>query len=329
MINKVFFSININIRSQVNNKHFSSLECFLNSLDVLPQVIGINETWEKPTSFGSYKNLAEYNYISNYRTMNTGGGVGMYIKRGMKYKKNSELSIMKEGIFVSILIDLHFKNKVVSCGTIYRDPKQDKQPVSEFLITLRLLLETLSNTKKTCHVVGDINVNINTQNQGLTDAFTEVMFESSFYSLINKPTGISDSNATCIDHIWKNCLNCPINSAIITHMLADHMPVMQCSHLGKPEEQLQHSRVFNQNKLELFNEHLNTVDITSILTQFDPNKAVNLFSEMYMSAFDQHFVLKRKNRKRSNQNWFDNELKKLLRKKDLFKRYISDKTIET
>ena len=53
-------------------------------LDVLPQVININETWEKPTSFGSYKNLAGYNYISNYRRMNTGGGVGMYIKQDMK-----------------------------------------------------------------------------------------------------------------------------------------------------------------------------------------------------------------------------------------------------
>ena len=50
---------------------------------------------------------------------------------------------------------------------------------------------------------------------------------------------------------------------------------------------------------------------------------------MYISAFVQHFVLKRKNQKRTKQNWFDNEPKKLLRKKDkLYKRYISDKTIE-
>ena len=174
-----------------------------------------------------------------------------------------------------------------------------------------------------------MNVNLNNQSQGLTDAFTEIMFENSFYSLINKPTRISDSNATCIDHIRTNCLNCPINSTIITHMLADHMPVMQCSLLDEFEAQLEYSRVFNQSKLELFNEHLNTVDITNILTQVDPNKAMNLFSKMYILAFDQHFVLKRKNQKRTNQNWFDNELKKLLRKKDkLYKRYISDKTIE-
>ena len=56
---------------------------------------------------------------------------------------------------------------------------------------------------------------------------------------------------------------------------------------------------------------------------------MNHFSKMYISAFDQDFVLKRKNQKRTNQNWFDNELKKLLRKKDkMHKRYISGKTIE-
>ena len=181
----------------------------MNSLDVLPQVIGINETWEKHTRFRNYKNLAGYNYISNYRRMNTGGGLGMYIKQGMKYNKNSELSIMKEGIFESVFIDLHFKNKVVSCGTIYKAPTQDKQSASEFLTTLKLLLETISNTKKTCYVMEDMNVNLNNQSQGLTDAFTEIMFENLFYSLINKPTRISDSNATCIDHIWTNCLNCP------------------------------------------------------------------------------------------------------------------------
>ena len=49
-------------------------------------------------------------------------------------------------------------------------------------------------------------------------------------------------------------------------MFVDHMPVMQSSLLRESEMQLKYSRVFNQSKLELFNEHLNTVDITNILT---------------------------------------------------------------
>ena len=85
-------------------------------------------------------------------------------------------------------------------------------------------------------------------------------------------------------------------------MFADHMSVMQCSLLRESEVQLEYSRVFNQSKLELFNEHLNTVDKTNILTQVDPNKAINLFSKMYILTFDKHFVLKRKNQKITNQN---------------------------
>ena len=42
-----------------------------------------------------------------------------------------------------------------------------------------------------------------------------------------------------------------MNSAIITHMFTDHMPVMQCSLLGESEVQLEYSQVFNQSKLEL------------------------------------------------------------------------------
>ena len=38
------------------------------------------------------------------------------------------------------------------------------------------------------YVMGDMNVNLINQSQGHTDAFTDIMFENSFYSLINKPT---------------------------------------------------------------------------------------------------------------------------------------------
>ena len=60
----------------------------------------------------------------------------MYNKQSVKYNKNLKLSIMKKGIFEPIFINLHFKNKVVSCGTIYMAPMQDKQSVSEFLATV-------------------------------------------------------------------------------------------------------------------------------------------------------------------------------------------------
>ena len=77
--------MNINIRSLVNNKHLSSLESVLNSLNILTQV-GINKTWKKSTSFGSYKNLAGYSYISNYRRTSF-RGVATIVSSASTFKK--------------------------------------------------------------------------------------------------------------------------------------------------------------------------------------------------------------------------------------------------
>ena len=48
-----------------------------------------------------------------------------------------------------------------------------------------------------------------------------------FYPIINKPTKITQHSGTCIDHIRTNIHDKNINCAIITHKIADHLPVIQ------------------------------------------------------------------------------------------------------
>ena len=77
----------------------------------------------------------------------------MYTKQGLKYYKKLRTK-HNEGRNICVnFIEVHFNNKVVFCGTIYRAPKQSKQSVSEFLTTLKLLFKTISNTKMTCYVM--------------------------------------------------------------------------------------------------------------------------------------------------------------------------------
>jgi len=73
------------------------------------------------------------------------------------------------------------------------------------------------------------------KHRAFTDAFIEAMFDHSFLSLINKLTRITDTSATYIDHKWTNCINCPITSAVITHLIADHMLMAQCSFFDEPK----------------------------------------------------------------------------------------------
>ena len=100
---KKFFTMCINTRSLVNPHNFSKLECLISELEIKPDIIAINETWEKPNSSGQYKNLNGYNFISNPRLKSKGGGVGMYIKNTLIFTINSELSITKK-IFLSLYL---------------------------------------------------------------------------------------------------------------------------------------------------------------------------------------------------------------------------------
>ena len=54
---------------------------------------------------------------------------------------------MNEKIFESIFIDIHFENKVVTCGTIYRSPNKDMKFLNKFFQHLNQILKKLKKQK--------------------------------------------------------------------------------------------------------------------------------------------------------------------------------------
>ena len=52
-----FTSVCLNVRSIVNKEHYNLFESWIQSLKFLPDIIAINETWEKKSSFGQFRNL--------------------------------------------------------------------------------------------------------------------------------------------------------------------------------------------------------------------------------------------------------------------------------
>ena len=118
-----FSTLCVNARSIVNPVNFTKIEGLIASLDYKPDVIGITETWEQPNSFGQYKCLPGYIFISNGRMRKKGGGVGLYIKDSLNFHVCNDLTLMNEQIFESIFINIQFMKKEITCGTIYRSPQ--------------------------------------------------------------------------------------------------------------------------------------------------------------------------------------------------------------
>ena len=81
--------------------------------------------------------------------------------------------------------------------------------------------------------MGDFNFNLLNLSDKNTEMFTEAMFNNNFYPLINKPTRITDSHSSTIDHIWTNIMVTNITRGIIVHCVADHLPVLQVCKFGK------------------------------------------------------------------------------------------------
>ena len=80
----------INFKSLVKSRNFHKFESLVTALAKKPDIMAINETWKKHDSFGEYKNLSGYIFISNAQLKSKEGGVGLYIKDKLVFFLNSD-----------------------------------------------------------------------------------------------------------------------------------------------------------------------------------------------------------------------------------------------
>ena len=98
-----FTCLHFNCRSLPHN--FDALTLFLSSLTLKSSVIGLTETWLNENSSLDMFKMTDYAFISNSRESKRGGGVGMYIRNSVKYKRRPDLDVYSstgESIFIEV-----------------------------------------------------------------------------------------------------------------------------------------------------------------------------------------------------------------------------------
>ena len=141
--------------------------------------------------------------------------MALYIKKTINCTLRNDLTLMNEGIFESLFIDTQFGNDKITCGTIYRAPKQDRFSNNQFKVQLKNALSTLNVFKNKAYIMGDLNYDLLQDSHTFTDDFVDIMYDHSFYPIMNKPTRITQSSSTCIDHIWTNIHDKNISSSYL------------------------------------------------------------------------------------------------------------------
>ena len=103
----------------------------------------------------------------------------------INYTLRNDLTLMNEGIFEFLFIDIQFGNDKITCGTIYCAPKQDRFSNNQFKVQLKNALSTLNVSKNKGYIIGDLNYDLLQDSHTFTDDFVDIMYDHSFYPIIN------------------------------------------------------------------------------------------------------------------------------------------------
>ena len=228
---------------------------------------------------------------------------------------------MNEKVFESIFVKIELKHDIITYGTIYRSPMTDSTSNQQFITNLRSILSHLKpNTK--CFIYGDFNYDLLQAENRYTSKFNETMFDHGFYSSINKPTRITSSNATVLDHVWTN-IYYVIKAKIVLLPISHHLPLFTCFEAYQ-HKIIHHSKIiiFNPENINNFHSTLDsTFDTDVVLKESDPNLAYELFMNHYYKVFDACFPLTNPRPKTYSNSWFDKDLQVLMYEKEkLFKK---------
>ena len=327
--------MHLNTRS-LNNK-FDSFKQLLNSLIVPFQIIGLTETWLNDTNDDLYK-LDTYDFVNVNRTSKCGGGVGIYIKKGIQYKIRRDLNINDENIIESAFIEIiNLQKKNIIIGVIYGPPNSN---FNLFENEINKILSKTDKENKICYLMGDFNIDLlKSESCDFARRFLEQLLTSSYIPLILKPTRITQHTATLIDNIFTNDTEVIdfSSNGIIFSDISDHLPVVHVRYVAAPTETIQKNeyifkRNFNDSNTQSFINTIKSLSWEKVIYNNNEIESYNEFFNIFSATFEKNFPLtkKRKSRMkidRCKSPWITRSIIKSVRKKNkLYKKFLCHPT---
>ena len=294
--------------------NWSSFEDLIASLEYKFDFIGISECF-KIRNDGKIKIDGYHDVIYRCREDCSRGGVALYINDRYDYTIRKDLSVFIPRVIETLFVEVSLPDsKKQIIGVIYRPNTPPLADLDMFHNTLLNVLNIVNNGKLSCTIMGDMNVDLLQYNKKQNvNAFLDDMFSIGFVPVILKPTRITDSTFTLIDHIYTNNILEVKQSAIIITDVADHLATSVFFKHKKIEEtpNCVKTRIFCDKNIAKFKNYLLKTDFSVIYNIKCPNECFSKFIELYKVGFEECFpICEITPRKNTNNNpWYTNELK--------------------
>ena len=315
-----FSILGCNINSFLKNFENFKTSYLDNDLAFKPSILGFCES-KLDINTQQLCSIPNYELVFNSRNTR-GGGVMLAIKTEINFERVDELTV-SENFLESLFVKLKIKNSILFIGIIYRRPGANHE---QFISEYSRILQYIGNRK--CVLFGDYNYDlIKYSESGCVRNFVDLSFENGLLPLIDKPTRISRSSATCIDHFWTNDY-CEIDRGILMSNSSDHFAPFILFDFEEisPSAKVFKYRNWNAASTNEFKSTLErNLNLISVNSDDDPNLALDGFLGALNTAIDQHCPIKTKfesNKKKCNA-WCTPELKNLIKEKNrIFSKYL-------
>ena len=316
-----FSVLNFNIRSFFKN--YDEFFSVLTNCNIDIDVITLSETWlHKDTQ--KLCNIPGYKSFHSYRLNKEGGGVSIFIREFIE-TESLNLNTNDDNI-ECVGIKLLNSNNVTNILGIYRPPSGD---VSVFLDKLEELIENYNLTKNDSIIMGDFNICLLKEINDNLNGLNNMMSRYYFSPMINKPTRVTKTTLSIIDHIWVNFV-CKSNSKIIISDITDHyICVSNFDRLNDDKNELiklKFRDLSGKNKNNFINS-VNNVDWNLVLgASCNPEDKTNALLDKLESLYNTCFPVKTKfiGKKRLNNPWLSDCILNSIRLKHFkYKQFIN------
>lgn len=187
-MNKLLKIACLNVRSLT--AHFVEFKNALQLHDY--DIIGITETWLTGSISDDFINIPNYNFVRADRH-GRGGGVGVYLKNNISFKKLSH-----SGIIEQLWLQISVNNQKVGIGVVYKPPNF---PYVDFLNNFENSFTMVYPKVDKIYCLGDFNINLLNFDSVEARYISEVFESVGLKQIIQEPTRITSSSATLIDYI--------------------------------------------------------------------------------------------------------------------------------
>lgn len=228
----------LSLNNNLSFVHYN-VQSILSKLDILHtelfdfDILAFTETWLNPTVDSDELSLLSYNKPERKdRVGDSHGGVMLYVKETLYYKRRHDLEIRD---IESIWIELVNHHKHILFGLYYRPPNSDANYYTNIENSLALAVDTGITD---ILITGDFNFNIlNPQTARKIESFCTIF---SLYQSIKQPTHFTENSSSLIDIVLvsnkDNLIITGVGEPFLNQEIRYHCPVFGILKFTKPRQ---------------------------------------------------------------------------------------------